>query len=288
MKTLQVGTSAVLLMIGLFSVASAEYLIYLKGGHYIVADDCTFFAGHEGGNSSEGGEQPIGVDELNSDMTGDCTQGKPEGRIFWRTINGNVGEVNADDVYAIFGSKSLPSIKPSGSTMPLEDYLITNRDESFVNAKVLEQKGIDIYGLKRDDLARVNRRGIVEIAPERLAKSQSTEGLCPGESIEFAVREVEIVDGRLVGVVANLSKAPWRPWIDVEVSVQGKRRGKFQIGDQDGNAPLPNVLTSNESTSIDQPVPARLLKELDRIKDADSGVRLCYRKIKTTAESSAK
>jgi hypothetical protein len=288
MKTLQVGTSAVLVMIGLFSVAKAEYLIYLKGGHYIVADDCTFSAGQEGGNSPEVGEHPIGVDDRNSDITKDCMQGKPEGRIFWRTINGNVGEVNADDVYAIFGSKSLPSIKPSGATMPLEDYLITNRHESFVNAKMLEQKGVDVYALKRDDLAKVNRRGIVEIAPERLAKSQPSEGLCPGEPIEFAVREVEIVDGHLVGVVANLSTAPWRPWIDVEVSVQGKRRGKFQIGDRDGDAPLPNILASSESTSIDQPVPARLLKELDRITDADSGVRLCYRKIKTTAESSAK
>lgn len=288
MKTLQVGTSAVLLMIALFSVANAEYLIYLKGGHYIVADDCTFSAGHEGGNSSGGGEQPIGVDEFDSDIARDCTQGKPEGRIFWRTINGNVGEVNADDVYAIFGSKSLPSIKPSGSTMPLEDYLITNRDESFVNAKVLEQKGIDIYGLKRDDLARVNRRGIVEIAPERLAKSQSGEGLCPGEPIEFSVTEVQIIDGHLIGLVTNLSKTPWKPWIDVEVTAKGRRRGKFQIEDPVVHAPLPNVLTSNESTSIDQPVPARLLKELDRIKDGDSGVRLCYRKIKTTAESSAK
>jgi hypothetical protein len=288
LKTLQVGTSVVLLMVGLFSVANAEYLIYLKGGHYIVADDCNFSAGRVGGVTPEVVEQPIGVDEFDSDIATDCTQGKPEGRIFWRTINGNVGEVNTDDVYAIFGSKSLPTLKPSSATMPLEDYLITNRNESFVNAKMLEQKGVDVYALKRDELSKVNGRGVTEIAPERLAKSQSGEGLCPGEPIEFSVTEVQIIDGHLIGVVTNLSKTPWKPWIDVEVTVKGRRRGKFQIEDPVVHAPLPNVLMSNEGTSIDQPVPARLLKELDRITDADTGVRLCYRKIKTTAESSAK
>lgn len=287
-KTLKVGTFALLLLMGLFSAANAEYLIYLKGGHFIVADDCTFSASQGGGNSPEAGEQPIGVDERHSDIAKDCTQGKPEGRIFWSTINGNVGEVNPDDVYAIFGAKSLSAIKPSSTTMPLEDYLITNRDESFVNAKVVEERGVEVYGLKRDDPAKVNRRGIIEIAPERLAKGRSGEGLCPGEADEFAINEVEIMDGHLIAVVTNRSKTPWRPWIDVEVSVRGRRQGKFQIEDPVVHAPLPNVLAHNESTSIDQSVPARLLKELERIKDADAGVRLCYRKIKTAAESSAK
>jgi hypothetical protein len=281
MKTLQVGTSAVLLMIGLFSVANAEYLIYLKGGHYIVADDCTFSAGSEGGNSSEGGEQPIGVDELNSDITGDCTQGKPEGRIFWRTINGNVGEVNADDVYAIFGSKSLPSIKPSGSTMPLEDYLITNRDESFVNAKTLEQTEVDVYALKRDELSKVNRRWVSEITPERLAKSRSGEELCSGEPPEFAVSEVDVVEGHLLGSVTNRSKELWHPELEVEVRVRGRFMGKFEVKDR-------NALGPNESRSIDAPVDPRFLKELEKLKDADAGVRLCYRKIKTTTGSPVK
>lgn len=156
--------------------------------------------------------------------------------------------------------------------MPLEDYLITNRDESFVNAKVVEERGVEVYGLKRDDLAKLNRRGIIEIAPERLAKGRSGEGLCPGEPFEFSVTEVQIIDGHLIGVVTNLSKTPWNPWIDVEVTARGRRRGKFQIEDPVVHAPLPNVLAHGESTSIDQSVPLRLLKELERIKDADSGV----------------
>ncbi|CBE68467.1 MAG: hypothetical protein F9K13_03015 [Candidatus Methylomirabilis oxygeniifera] len=287
MKTFQIGTLAVLLIIGLCSAANAEYLIYLKGGHFIVADDCTLSNSQGGGNSPETGEQPIGVDERNSDIAKDCTRGTPKGRIFWSTINGNVGEVSLNDVYAIFGVKSLPALHPSSTTMPLEDYLITNRDDSFVNAKVVEERGVDVYGLKRDDLAKLDRRGIIEIAPERLAKGRSGEGLCPGEPLEFSVAEVQMIDGHLIGVVTNLSKTPWKPWIDVEVTAKGRRRGKFQIEDPVVHAPLPNVLAHGESTAIDQSVPVRLLKELERIKDADSGVRLCYRKIKTSAESSA-
>lgn len=287
MKIFQSGTLAVLFIVGILSAANAEYLIYLKGGHFIVADDCTFSISHGGGNSPETVEQPIGPDELHSDIAQDCTQGKPTGRIFWSTINGNVGEVNPDDVYAIFGTKSLPALHPSSMTMPLEDYLITNRDESFVNAKVVGERGVEVYGLKRDDLARLNRRGIIEIAPERLVRGRSGEGLCPGEPFEFSVTEVQIIDGHLIGVVTNLSKTPWKPWIDVEVTAKGRRRGKFQIEDPVVHAPLPNVLAHDESTSIDQSVPVRLLKELEQIKDADSGVRVCYRKIKTAAESSA-
>lgn len=274
MRTLQIGTLAILLLMGLFSAVNAEYLIYLKGGHYIVADDCSFSAPQGVGERAEGGAELPFVEN--------CTHGKPEkGQIFWRTINGNVGEVNADDVYAIFGAKSLPPIKSSDTTMPLEDYLITNRDESFVNAKAVEERGAEVYGLKRDDLAQVNRRGIVEIAPERLAKARSGEGLCPGEPKDFSVSLIEVVDGRLLGVITNLSKEPWRPLIEVEVRVKGRFLGKFEVGDR-------NVLRPDESISMDSSADSRFLNELKQLKDADSGVRLCYRKIKTAAESSAK
>lgn len=270
----RIGILTLPLLLGLSSTSDAEYLIYLKGGHFIVAEDCTFGARQEVGKAPEADERSI--------LTEDCTKGKPEGQIFWSTINGHFGEVNADDVYAIFGTKSLPPIKPVSATMPLEDYLITNRGESFVNAKVVEEKGVEVHGLKRDELIKVNRRGVIEIAPESVAKSRSGEGLCPGEPVEFAVSEIELVEGHLVGAITNLSKEPWRPWIDVEVSVKGRRRGKFQIEDPVVHAPLPNVLAPDENTSIDQPVPARLLKELEHLTEAEAGVRLCYRKVKTT------
>jgi len=57
-----------------------------------------------------------------------------------------LGEVNADDVYAIFGTKSLPPIKPSSATMPLKDYLITNRGESFVNPRLLKRRALRSMG----------------------------------------------------------------------------------------------------------------------------------------------
>lgn len=272
----QIRMLTLLLLFGLSSTSDAEYLIYLKGGHFIVADDCTFSAPQEAGTLPETDVESIPLE--------DCMREKKPrgGRISWSTINGDSGEVDADDVYDILGIKSLPTTKPSSVAMPLEDYLIINRGQSFVNSKdVPEEKGAEIHGRKRDELARVDRRGLIEIAPERLAKSRSGEGLCPGEPAEFAVSEVEILDGRLVGVVTNLSKAPWRPWIDVEVSVKGRRRGKFRIGNLDVDAPLPNVLEPNENTSIDQVVPDRLLNELKQLNEAEAGVRLCYRKVKT-------
>jgi hypothetical protein len=280
-------TLALALLLGLSSVSHAEYLIYLKGGHFIIADNCTFSTSKRVGKRPEAGEQPIGFDKLTTGgstglTTGfadDCTKGKPEGQIFWSTINGNFGEVSADDVYVVFGTKNLPPIKPSSTTMPLEDYLITNRGESFVNVKIVDENGVDVIGLKRDDLSKVNRRGVIEISPESVAKSRSGEGLCPGEPIEFGVSETEIVSGNFVGVVTNLSKEPWRLRIDVEVRVKGRRLGKFQIDDS-------NVLSPDESTSIDSSVPARFLKELERLKDAEAGVRLCYRKVKTGSKGS--
>lgn len=257
---------AIAFLLGLSSASNAEYLIYLKGGHFIEADDCTFSTSQGVEKGTEADAQPT--------FTEDCTKGKPEGQIFWSTINGYFGELNADDVYAIFGTKSLPPIKPSSATTPLEDYLITNRGESFVNAKVVEEKGVEVFGLKRDNLTKVNRRGLIEITPERLAKSRSGEGLCPGEPIEFSVSLIELVEGHFLGAITNLSKEPWRPSIEVEVRVKGRFLGKFEVEDR-------NVLAPAESTSMDSAVDGRFLKELERLKDAEAGVRLCYRKVKT-------
>lgn len=279
MKAHQAGAAAILLLLGLSSASDAEYLIYLKGGHFIVADDCTFSTGQGVGKGSEVSEQSVGVDELTTGFAEDCTQGRPEGHIFWSTINGNFGEVNADDVYAISGTKGLSPIKPSSATMPLEDYLITNRGESFVNTKTVGQKDVEIYGVKRNEPATIDRRSVIEIAPESVVKSRSGEGLCPGEAVEFAVSEIELVEGHLVGTVTNLSRDPWRPWIDVEVRVKRRFLGKFQVEDS-------NVLEPNESTAIDSPVSGRFLKELERLKDAEAGVRLCYRKVKTATKRS--
>lgn len=262
------------LLLGLSSTSDAEYLIYLKGGHFIVAEDCTFGARQEVGKPAEINKKSLLVE--------DCTNGKPESQIFWSTIDGHSGKVNADDIYAILGTKSLPPIKPSGTTLPLEDYLIINRGESFVNAKTIQDKEDRVYGMKRDELANLNRRDVIGIAPERLAKSRSGEGLCPGEPAEFAVSEIELIEGHLVGAITNLSKEPWRPWIDVEVRVKGRLLGKFQVED-------PNVLLPNESTSIDSPIDShvmrtRFLKALGQLKEPEAGVRLCYRKVKTTTK----
>ncbi|GEM_PF-1907430 len=276
---------AVSLLLGFSSASEAEYLIYLKGGHFIIADNCRFstsqigdkgvaegMRSNEPSKSATGGATGFALDE-----TEDCTQGKPEGQIFWSTINGNFGEVNVDDVYAILGTKTPPVLKPSSSRMPLEDYLITNRGESFVNARVVEEKRGEVHGLKRDDLSRFDRRDVIGIDPERVLKSRSGEGLCPGEPAEFSVSEVEIVDGRLIGVITNLSKISWRPWIDIEISVKGKRLGKFQADD-------PNTLSPNDNTALDSPVPARFLKDLEQLKNAEAGLRLCYRKVKTATK----
>ncbi|MBZ0169199.1 hypothetical protein MELA_00758 [Candidatus Methylomirabilis lanthanidiphila] len=271
-KSLQVGTLAVLLMIELLPAANAEYMIYLKGGHFIIADECAFSVSHRVGEPSEA--------DTESTLE-DCTrEKKPKGgRIFWRTINGESGEVNVDDVYDVFGSGGALRITPPSSTMPLEDYLITNRGESFVNAKTVEQQDVQVYGVKRDELAEIHRRSVIEITPEHSAKSRSGEGLCPGEPVEFALGEIEIVGGRLLVDVRNLSKDPWKPKIEVEVRVKGQRVGKFQLGDA-------SFLSPDGEGFIDNTVPDRFLKELDRLKDADAGVRLCYRKIREDREGS--
>jgi hypothetical protein len=278
-KKLHIVTLALTLLLGLSSASDAEYLIYLKGGHFVVADDCTFSIGQGVGKGPEAGEQSIGSDKLTTGFVEDCTKGKPKGQIFWSTVNGNFGELNADDVYAIFGTKSLPTIKPSGPTLPLEDYLITNRGESFVNSKdAPEENGAEVYGLKRDELIKVDRRGVIEIAPERLAKSRSSEGLCPGEKAEFAVSEIALVGDHLLGVITNLSKEPWRPQIEVYIRVKGQDRGKVQVED-------PNFLDPYESTSFDEQMKAKDIEKLEWLKlffkDAEASVRLCYRKLKT-------
>ncbi|MCZ7625222.1 MAG: hypothetical protein M5R38_04755 [Candidatus Methylomirabilis sp.] len=93
--------------------------------------------------------------------------------------------------------------------------------------------------------------------------------------------EVDVVEGHLLGSVTNRSKEAWRAELEVEVRVKGRFLGKFEVKDR-------NVLDPNESSSIDSPVDPRFLKELTGFKDPDAGVRLCYRKIKTTAGSTAK
>lgn len=271
MKERVATTLTILLILGFSSASNAEYLIYLKGGHYIVADNCTFSTRQEMRKDTETEEKTVFVE--------DCTKGKPEGRIFWSTIDGKFGEVNADDVYAIFGSRNLAPIKPPSASLPLEDYLITSRGESFVNAKVIEQEKDRIYGVKRDELARVDRRVVIEIAPEGSAKSRSGEGLCPGEPAEFSVSEVELVGGNLVGVVTNLSQTLWRPWFEVEVREKGGFKGKFRI--PDSRDPEVNIVPPGESTAFDGPVPGRFLKYLERVTDPEASVRLCYRKVKT-------
>ena len=272
-RNLQTTTLAIAFLLGLSCVSDAEYFIYLKGGHFIVADDCTFSTSQGVGKGPEAGEQS------------DCTKGKPKGQIFWSTINGDFGEVNADDVYAISGTKGTQSIPPwSTTTLPLEDYLISNRGESFVNAKVVEEKDVEIFGLKRDELSKINRRGVIEIAPESVAKSQSGAGLCPGEPLEFALGEIEIVGSSLIVDVVNLSKEPWEPSVNVEVRVKGRPLGKFQIED----VTVHEILPPGGEGFIDSPVPDRFRKELGQLKDPEAGVRLCYRRAKPKQSSPGK
>jgi len=273
MTLLSAALMALLFILAVAPASSAEYIIYLKGGHYIVADTCTFRTHQE--ITKEPGAESAEV------FVEDCTKGRPEGPIFWSTINGTFGEIEADNVYAIYGSKGLekkiaPRWTPPLEDHPFEDYLITDRGESFVNAKIYQEKGTTVYGLKRDELAKVDRRGVVDIVREGEARSRSGEGLCPGEPAEFSVAEIELVGSNLVGVVTNLSKVPWKPRIDVEVQVKAKRLGKFHVEDE-------SVLAPDESIPVDGPVPARFLKHIERLADPDASVRLCYRKVKSGA-----
>lgn len=274
---LQISLLTFMLLFG-FSTSDAEYLIYLKGGHYIVADDCAFSTRHGVGKGPEVSEQSIGFDKLTAGLTEDCTKGKPKGSIFWSTINGHFGEVNADDVYAIFGGKGRTPTKPSSTTLPLEDYLITNRGQGFVNSKDLpEEKGSEVHGRKRDEPVTLDRRGVIEITPERLATTESGEGLCPKEPNEFAVSDIDLVGDHLVGTIANLSKKEWQPEIEIEIKAKGKLKGKFTIKDK-------NLLDPGEDVTFDHAlfgVESQHLKYLQDLKDPNTGIRICFRKVKT-------
>jgi hypothetical protein len=260
-----------LLVLAISPAPRAEYLIYLKGGHYIVSDNCTFSTKYDIGEDTGKDDR---AEREESAPYQDCTQGEPEGRIFWSTIDGKFGEVNADDVYAILGARTLTLKKPPPAKGPLEDYLITNRGESFVNAKIYQERDATVYGVKRDELAKIDRKAVTDIVREGEAKSRSGEGLCPGEPAEFSVTETELVGSNLVGVVTNLSKAPWKPRIDVEVQVKGRRFGKFEVEDS-------SILPPDDSILIDFPVPARFVKHVERLADPHASVRICYRKVKT-------
>lgn len=253
------------------SASTAEYIIYLKGGHYIVAETCTFRARQEAAKEPDAERESVFVE--------DCTKGKPEGPILWGASDGRFGEIDADNVYAIYGTKGLGGkVSPRWTSpleeYPLEDYVITNRGESFVNAKIYQERDATVYGVKRDELAKIDRKAVTDILREGEAKSRSGEGLCPGEPAEFSVTETELVGSNLVGVVTNLSKAPWKPRIDVEVQVKGKRFGKFEVEDS-------STLPPDDSILIDFPVPARFVKHVERLADPDASVRICYRKVKT-------
>ena len=270
---LSASSIALVLILAVASASHAEYVIYLKGGHYIIADTCTFLARQEIAKEPDA--------ERESGFVEECTKGKPEGPIYWSTVDGRFGEVDADNVYAIYGTKRLgKKIAPRWTLpleeRPLEDYVITNRDESFVNAKIYQEKDTTVYGLKRDELAKIDRRGVSDIVREGEAKARSGEGLCRGEPAEFSVTETELVGSNLVGVVTNLSKAPWKPRIDVEVQVKGRRLGKFEVEDS-------SILPPDDSILIDFPVPARFLKHVERLSDPDASVRICYRKVRTGA-----
>lgn len=270
MRALSASSIALVFILAVASASHAEYVIYLKGGHYIMADTCTFLARQEIAKEPDAKRESVFVE--------DCTKGKPEGPIFWSTIDGKFGEVDADNVYAIYGTKGTgKKVAPRWTSPleehPLEDYIITNRDESFINAKIYQEKDTTVHGLKRDELAKIDRRSVTDIVREGEARTRPGEGLCPGEAAEFSISETELVGSNLVGVVKNLSKAPWKPRFDVEVQVKGKRLGKFEVEDS-------SVLPQSDSTVIDFPVPARFLKHVERRGDPDAGVRLCYRKVK--------
>jgi hypothetical protein len=277
MKAFLSASIVMLVVLAVVPLAHAEYVIYLKGGHYIVADACTYV-------TRQGPEKEPELERKKA-LSEDCTRGKPEGSIYWTTVDGKFGEIDADNVYAIYGGKGIEKKIVPGWTVPaeehpLEDFVITNRDESFVNAKIYQEQERTVYGVKRDELTKIDRRAITDIAREGETSSRSGEGLCPGEAAEFSVSETELVGNNLIGVVRNLSKASWKPRIDVEVQVRGKRLGKFEVEDS-------SILPPDDSILIDFPVPSRFLKHVERLADPDAGVRLCYRKVKTGAKQPA-
>lgn len=262
----------------------AEYIIYLKGGHYIVAESCTFLARREVVNEPDA--------ERESGFVEDCTIGEPEGPIFWSTIDGKFGEIDASDIYAIYGGKGLSELKPPRERMPLEDYLITNRTEGFLNAKTYKEQDAAVYGVKRDDLAKLDRRGVTEIAPEGVARRGARgEGLCPGEPPEFTVSDLDLRRDNLIGNVKNLSSTPWKPLFEIEVhlkpSAQLKERakrsfvGKFKIEESDVLSPGDSRdFDARVRTQLNELVDTKLLEYVKRAVDPEGDVRLCAKKVR--------
>jgi TonB family protein len=372
-----------LLILAVAQASSAEYIIYLKGGHYVAADNCTFLVRRErvkGGDAEKEGATIVQVE--------DCAKQKPEekleGQIFWSTIDGKFGEVNADEVYYIYGSKELASIAPERKAKPLEDYLITTRGESFVNAKVLFGVGetrvtvrntdpaledyfasiqlkIDrswsppkvargrvaivsirilrsgqvrdvavdsssgepvfddsalravdlstplpplpplvksdtlplelrftyqegegrVYGLKRDDLANINRRDVTEIVPLADAKSRSGEGLCPGEGAEFDVVDTNCVSGNFIGLFKNLSREScMEATFEVEIKVNENFRDKFEVKESGAVSP-------GGSRHFSKDITRNQCESIRGSKNKEGGVQLCWRKIRSFAQCEA-
>jgi hypothetical protein len=262
----------------------AEYIIYLKGGHYIVAESCTFLARREVVNEPDG--------ERESGFVEDCAIGEPEGPIFWSTIDGKFGEIDANNVFAIYGGKGPKGIKPPRERMPLEDYLITNRGESFVNAKRYEEKGSTVLGMKRDDLAKLGRRGLNEIAPEGVGTTGAGEGLCPGEPPEFSVSDLDLRAENLIGAVTNLSSKPWRPLFEIEVHLKPQAQlmerakrsfvGKIRSEELDELRPGEGRnFDVRVRTQLQELVDKQLLRYVERAVGPEGDVRLCAKKVKS-------
>jgi hypothetical protein len=274
------GAFIIPLLLNFSSASYAEYVIYLKGGHYVAADNCTFLVRRErvqGGDAEKEGATIVQVE--------DCAKQKPEekleGRIFWSTIDGKFGELNAEDVYYIYGSKNIASITPLRPAKPLEDYLIVNRGDSFINAKVVSESEGRVYGVKRDDLADINRRGVTEIVPLADAKSRSGEGLCPGEGAEFDVTETDYALGNFVGTFKNLSREScMEATFEVEVKENETFVDKFQVRDSSAVSP-------GRSKHISKEVPAHLREYVKRFKNREGGVQLCWTKVQSSAQCQA-
>lgn len=276
MSRRNIGILVILLVVGVWSESSAEYLIYLKGGHYIAADNCTFSSRRERAQEADPEKEDSAIVQVE-----DCTKGKPEGQIFWSTIDGKFGEVNADEVYYIYGSKELVSIAPHRQAKPLEDYLIVNRGDSFINAKVVSESEGRVYGVMRDDLANINRRAVTEIVPAADAKSRSGEGLCPGQRAEFDVTDARVTLNRFVGIFRNLSRdACVDVHFEVEVTDRGNPLGKFEVKESTAVPP-------GGSARFDAPIPGRFLKHIERFKDREGGIQLCYAKVQSFSQCQA-
>jgi len=271
----------IVLALGFSPASHAEYLIYLKGGHYIVADKCTF---------SARGERRQEVDREKENATiahvKDCAklehEQKPEGQIFWSTIDGKFGEINADEVYYIYGGKELVPIVPHREAKPLEDYLIINRGDSFINAKTVSEREGRVYGVQREDIANVNRRAVTEIIPAADVASRSGEDLCRGQS-GFAVSETLMNHDHFLGTFTNLSRdACTEASFAVEVTDRGVFFGKFPVKDA-------TVVRQGTSIRFDASIEDRFRDAMERwSKDKkNSGVHVCYSKVESRAQCEA-